>query len=333
VLDDRLKRAGDLASRLGSLEPSDPGLKRGLHAAIGIVLVLGVGLAAVGIANEFPDIHWTWRPVALAVGVLLFAVILLASAELWIGIVGGLGSHLERHAGVRIWFLSGLGRFVPTSLLVPMVRMAAGEREGVPKRVTLTSTIYEFAIVLTAAVILGAYSLITLPALQDHGERFLALLIPVLGIIFVQPAVFRPVADWALGRVGRDPLPVVLDGTHATFLLFAYMAVNAVAGLSVYALAQCLYPLGAGDIPTVISAYALGSVIGLIAFALPGGVVAREAGLAVGLSPLMPAAPAIAIALLARLVQIAVEVVVVTISLARGRTAASEEPVASAGDG
>jgi uncharacterized membrane protein YbhN (UPF0104 family) len=106
------------------------------------------------------------------------------------------------------------------------------------------------------------------------------------------------------------------------------MAVNAVAGLSVYFLAQSVYPLGTHDIPTVIGAYGLGSFIGMIAFVLPGGLVAREAGLAVGLSTIMPTAPAIAIALLARLVQISVEVIVVTISLARGRLSNRSNPAA-----
>jgi uncharacterized membrane protein YbhN (UPF0104 family) len=68
----------------------------------------------------------------------------------------------------------------------------------------------------------------------------------------------------------------------------------------------------------------------MIAFALPGGLVAREAGLAIGLSPIMPTAPAVAIALLARLVQISVEVVIATVSLARGRLAGQAEPAANA---
>jgi hypothetical protein len=322
----RLARAGDMASRVGALEPSDPTLRRGLHAAIAIVLVLGVGLAIVGSAHEFPDVEWRWRPVSLGLGILGFFALMLVSAEIWMGILRGLGSHLDRQTGVRIWFVSGLGRFVPTSLLLPMVRMAAAEREGVPKRICLASIFYEYTIVLTATLTVGAYSFITLPGLHDHAERWLALLVPLLGLAFVQPAVFRRAADWGLSRLGREKLPVVLDARHSTTLLLAYMAASALGGLSVYALAQCVYPLGTHDIPTVIGAFALGTFIGMIAFVLPGGLVAREAGLAVGLSPIMPTAPAIAIAVIARLVQISVEVIVVTVSLARVRFAGTEEP-------
>ena len=56
-----------------------------------------------------------------------------------------------------------------------------------------------------------------------------------------------------------------------------------------------------------VGAFAVGTALSLIAFVLPGGVVAREAGLALALSPVMPAAPAIAVAVLARIVQLVLE--------------------------
>src|SRR5215207_5770932 len=51
----KLERARDLAARASSLQPSDPSLRRGLHAGIAIVLVLGVGLAVVAALGDFPD--------------------------------------------------------------------------------------------------------------------------------------------------------------------------------------------------------------------------------------------------------------------------------------
>jgi glycosyltransferase 2 family protein len=323
----RLARAGDMASRVGSLEPSDPALRRGLHAAIAIVLILGVGLAIVGSAHELPDVDWRWRPLSLGLGILGFAAMMLASAEIWQGILRALGPRLDRATAVRIWFLSGLGRFVPTSLLMPVVRIAASGREGVPKRIALVSIVYEVAILLTAALVVGAYSLITLPGLQDYPERYLALAAPLVGLIVLQPSVFRPLADRVLDRLGRERLPAVLNGRQAAAFLGLYGLTFVLAGLSVYALAQSVYPVPASDIPTVIGAFALGTFLGVVAFALPGGLVAREAGLAVGLAPIMPTAPAIAIAVLARIVQVSVEVLIVTVSLARLRFAGREEPV------
>jgi uncharacterized membrane protein YbhN (UPF0104 family) len=72
--------------------------------------------------------------------------------------------------------------------------------------------------------------------------------------------------------------------------------------------------MGADDIVTVLGAFAVGTTIGVLAFVLPAGLVAREAGLAVALSPIMPAAPAVAIAVLSRVVQIAMEVLIASVT-------------------
>jgi hypothetical protein len=317
---------GDVASRVGSLDPSDPLLRRGLHVGIAIALVLGVGLAVIGSAHEFPDVEWRWRPVSLALGIVAMAVFMICSAELWRGILHALGPRIQRIAAIRIWFVSGLGRFVPTSLLLPVIRVAASERQGAAKRVTLASIIYEFALALNAALIVGAYSLITLPDLENYPVRYLALAAPVVGLAFVQPAVFNRVVNWGLTRIGREPLKDLMDGWHAAQYLVLYIAIYALAGLSVYALGQAFYPLGAADIPTVTGAYALGTFIGVVAFALPGGLVAREAGVAIGLLPIMPKAPAIAIAVLARIVQISVEVTIASATLTHDRRAPARAP-------
>ncbi len=66
--------------------------------------------------------------------------------------------------------------------------------------------------------------------------------------------------------------------------------------------------MGIGDLAVVVGAFSVGTALSLIGLALPGGLLAREAGIALALSPVMPAAPAIAIAVLARIVQLVLEV-------------------------
>ena len=51
-----LERAGEVAARASSLQPSDPRVRSGLHAGIAIVVVLSVGLAAFTAAGDLPDI-------------------------------------------------------------------------------------------------------------------------------------------------------------------------------------------------------------------------------------------------------------------------------------
>jgi uncharacterized membrane protein YbhN (UPF0104 family) len=94
-------------------------------------------------------------------------------------------------------------------------------------------------------------------------------------------------------------------------------------------MAHVLYPLEAGDAFAAIASYGLGYVAGVIAFVIPGSLGAREAGIALGLTLVMPAAVAVAVAIAVRLLQMGVEVLyaVVTPLLAKRR----EEAAATAG--
>ena len=310
----RLERAGDFASRVASLDPGDPIMRRGVHFAVALVVLLGLGLAIWGSLSEFPEVDWRFQPISLGLGVLGIAVFLLINAELWRRLLAALGSELPPLPAATIWFVSGLGRFVPTSLLTPVIRTAMGEREGVAKRVVLVSIAYEVALSLCAALVVSAYFIVDLPDLQGHWARFLAIGLPVLGLIALQPRIFHRLTAKVLERLGRSGVPGYLSSRRILEFLALYALVYVLAGLSTYALGQSIYPMGSDDIVTVLGAFAVGTTIGIIAFVVPAGLVAREAGLAVALTPIMPTAPAVAIAVLSRVVQIAVEVLLASLT-------------------
>jgi glycosyltransferase 2 family protein len=318
----KLERVGDLATRVGSLQPTDPRVRRGVHAAVATIILASVGFAAVAAIGDLNNVQWRFRPAALGLSVVGFAISLVAAAELWRRILNALGPRITPLRSQAIWFTSGLGRYVPTSLLLPLLRAAMTEREGVPKRVSLASMAYELGLSSTAALIIGAYFVIDLPELSGSPGRFLVLALPILALVLLQPRFFHSLADRFLSRLGRETLPASLSGGTVLAFVVPYGLTYLVAGLSLYALAQSLYPVGANDLIVVVGAFAVGTAISLVAFALPGGLVAREAGIAVALSPVMPAAPAIAIAVLARIVQLGLELLgaVVFPILARGST-------------
>ena len=184
-----------------------------------------------------------------------------------------LGASLPPVRAEGIWFASGLGRYVPTALLLPMLRMAMAEREGVPKRVTLAGVAYEFALFFTASVVVAAYFVITLPDLQGHWERYVVLVLPALALIAMQPRIFHTLADRALERTGRDPLPLSLPGPRVLEFIALYAAACAFAGIGIYCLAQCVYPVGTDDIPTIVSSYAVANTVSILAFIIPGGLM------------------------------------------------------------
>jgi hypothetical protein len=318
-----LERAGDLAARVGSLQPADPRIRRGLHAGIGILVALSAGLAVFAAIGDLPDVDWRFRPEATGLALLGFAACLVAHAEIWRRILHRLGPELSPRRGMAIWFTSSLGRYVPTSLLLPVLRAAMAERAGVPKRICLASVAYETALFFTAALVVGAYFVIRLPELESSPWRFLVLGLPMIAMILVQPGIFHRLADKGLARLGRERLPLSLNGASALSFAGLYAVTYVVAGLSLYALAQSVYPVGTDDLMIVIGAFAVGMVLSLLAVVLPGGLFAREAGLVIALSAVMPAGPAIAVAALARILQLGLELLGALVAplLARGERA------------
>jgi uncharacterized membrane protein YbhN (UPF0104 family) len=149
---------------------------------------------------------------------------------------------------------------------------------------------------------------ITLPDLQGVWERYLVLVLPAIALIAIHPRVFHPLADWALARTGRAPLPASLPGWRSLEFVALYALSCLVAGIGIYCLAQAIFPVGADNLPTVVSSYAVANAVSILAFVLPGGLGAREASMAVALAPVMPTAPAVAVAVLSRVIQVALEV-------------------------
>jgi glycosyltransferase 2 family protein len=324
----RLERAGDLAARSASLRPSDPNLRRGLHAGIAIVLVLSVGLAIVAALGDFPEIDWRLRPIALLLAVVGIGTYLIFSAEVWRRLLATLGPRLGLLRGHAIWYASGLGRYVPTALLLPMLRVAMCEREGSPKRICLASIAYEGALFFTASLIVGAYFVITLPDLEGVWQRYLVLVLPAIAMVALHPRIFHTLADGALERLGRARLPLSLPARRVVEFVGLYAIANLIAGLGVYCLAQSVYPVGADDLPTVVSSYAVANTLSILAFMIPGGLGAREAAMAAALSPVMPTGPALAIAVLSRILQVALEVLLAVLAplLARSARAVPASP-------
>lgn len=303
----RLQRAGEAAARIGSLRPADPRVRRGLYAGIAIIVVFGVVLAGVSAAGDLPDVEWSLQPWALALAVASMSALLLCGAGLWRRLLRALGPEIAPARARAIWFTSGLGRYVPTGLLLPVLRVAMSEREGVPKRVCLASVTYELALSLTAGLIVAAYFVIDLPDLGGEAARYAIVALPVVALVLLHPRVFHRLADLILEQLGRPALPLVLPFSRVLSFTALYAGTYVLGGLAVYGVACCVYPVDAGDMVVITGTFAVANVVSFLAPVLPGGLVAREAAMTLALAPVMPAAPALAVAVLSRILHLTLE--------------------------
>jgi glycosyltransferase 2 family protein len=198
---------------------------------------------------------------------------------------------------------------VPTSLLMPVVRVTLLRREGVPRRSSLSATVHELALAFAAALIVSAYFLLTLPSLADEPMRFALLALPLVLAIALNPRVFEPLARYALRRMGQDAgdTPVTMDERHLLPLLVGYIASFLIGGLALFALARAFTPVALDDLPTVVMSLGLGYSAALVAPILPGGIGAREAGLTAALATVLGGPTALAVAVASRILQLVIE--------------------------
>ena len=317
---ERVGSAGATAASLGGER------SRWRKWAVLAIAVLAVGFLVYTAARNWsrlPEIEWRFEPVWLVGCVLALVVFQAIQAQMWVGILRALGGRLATARGWWIWSATMLARYIPTNLAMVVGRTAMAERDGVAKRVTMASTVYQLGVAFAGATAVGAYFVIELPGLQDTPVRFVALALPVAALVALDPRIFHRLADHALKRLGREPLPVSLPRS-AVLLYTAVAAVSfVIAGVAVWAFTEAIHPIAADAIPTVIGAYSVGFAISVLTIVLPGGLGAREGAMVAALSPVMPVTVALAVSIAIRLLQIGIELLFATITPVWARRSAT----------
>jgi hypothetical protein len=301
-------------------------VKLAIEIAVVLVVVLCAGYALNGELGRVNTDRLRFEPGWFVLAAAGFLLLQLVHSELWRFELSALGSHLPPRRARAIWCSSALARYVPTSMLMPTMRIAMAQRLGVPKRRTVASLAYEAALALAGALVVAAYFVVQLPQFEGEPVRWLVVALPFVAVASLQPRVFGPLSAVVLRRVGRDPLPMLLPERKLLRFWAAYAASFVLAGLALFALSSALYPVEPSSLPQIVGAFAVGFSISLLAFILPGGLGAREAGLAAALAPVMPTGVAIAVAVIVRVLQIVIEIALAALTpvLARGERPATD---------
>ena len=273
-----------------------------------MVLVLGflVGFV-VAQWDRLPEFDWRFEPGWLVLAVVCVAVFYLSHAEGWRAIVNGLGARVDGREGRALWAKSILARYVPTNALMVVARVLLGERLGVARRVSLASMTYELGLAFSAAMIVGAYFVITMPILRDQPVRYAVLVVVPLALVALHPRVFRPVADALLRKFGRERLPATLSFGRVCALLLLYVFSWVAVGTGVFAFVSAVHPVDPADYPYVAAGQAVAFGVAVVTLLAPSGLGPRDAALAAALAVVLPLTVATAVAIGFRLFQTAVE--------------------------
>src|SRR5215207_10154852 len=270
-----------------SVPSKAPGRSRWLTA---VVLAVVAGFFVATLAARWNDvISLKWR----------------LDAWLW-------GLALHRYAGTptssgaRIWFLSNLARYVPGNVWSYVGAVELARREGVARRTTLA------VMALTQVLSVGVAVLAGLPVLLAERARLgrpalLGALVVAVGAALA--ALFRrQLLALARRRLPDfDPADLTPSAGTVVLLVFGYAVYWAITGLAFAALVASMASLAAADIPLVVAAYAAAYAAGFLALLTPAGLGIREGVLVVALAPVLPAGPALVVALVSRVWMMLVE--------------------------
>jgi uncharacterized membrane protein YbhN (UPF0104 family) len=278
--------------------PRTRGRARWLTVAVLTVVAVFFAVTLAARWREVISLKWQPRP-----GLFVLACVLLAVSYAMVACIWGLALRRAAGtpllAGARIWFLANLARYVPGNLWSYVGAVELARREGVERPRTLA--VMALTQVLSVAVALLAGLPVLLAERARLGRPALLGAVAVAVVAAVAAVFRRQLLGLARRRVpGLDAGGLVPSPGTVALLTVGYAAYWAVTGLAFAALVASAYRLPAGDVPLVVAAYAAAYAVGFLSLLTPAGLGVREGVLVVALAPVLPAGPALVVALVSR---------------------------------
>lgn len=263
--------------------------------------VAGAALYLVPKVREFAGQRPRIEPVAFALAIASYAAFAWASSRQMLACLEALGATTRRPYAV--FTMATLGKYLPTKAMVPLLRARLAARDGASATVVVAALGLEFVI----GAVVGTWLGLVLTAHPIFGlPRIAAVAIGVVGPVVLAFAQ-RPVVVRAVRRGVELVLARLPGGTRVLPAFRPEHAVRAAAWAALSWMFGCgslvasFHALGGGhgfELP-IAGAFALGSMIGYVAFVVPAGLGVREASLIGLLAPHL-GSPLVAAAVLAQ---------------------------------
>lgn len=283
-----LHRVGEAGARIGTKPPRSRKVRLALQIGLVVVIFGSLVYTVVDqwstIQNEGVHFHVVWLLPAIVILPAFFVI----SALGWDLTLRFLGYPLGFGRAQVAWGQPLLARYVPGSVLYVLGRILLSEKAGVPRRITIASIVYEQAISATSAIVVASYFIIKHPDLQGDPIRWGVLLLIPAAIALLHPKVFGPLANWALGKFGREPLPEVISLRGVIALIVFYSMNWVVVSFGIYCVARSVTYIPPEDILLVGSAQAIGYFAALITLVAPAGLGVKDAAFAWAVKAALP---------------------------------------------
>lgn len=294
--------------------------------AVAILVGVGVAFAKILRDSKFDLSRLTVRFDLLAAAGLLYLAAHFCWATFWVRLLHGQDIRVSWFAGLRAYYVSQLGKYVPGKAWVILMRvgMLRHDAHAHPIPVAITAT-YETLCSMAAGALIGVLLLPQLGVLpvevSGQTTALVAMAALPVGLGVLNKLAARVVAK----RRGPDARPLPAPSVLLLAQGLVHGAVgHCLLGLSLGLAVMSVVPDAPGvaeTYPIDLGANAIAYVAGFLVVVTPGGLGSREFVLSAALAPRFVAALgendaralAVVVALLLRLTWTAAEVVLASV--------------------
>lgn len=275
-----------------------------LAVSFGIVRALAPELAKVS-ARDFAA--WRPAPALLALALLIILAVFGAHCLLWRAITARLGgAKPDVKSALRMYFLAGLGRYIPGKLWQIAGLAVLAQKAGISGIAATAALIAAQFAFLTSGLL---YLSLLLPGWGGYAPIIAALITLFVGggafFAFTSTGAGHDARVWLTARFGQrfgNTLMLIdrIDWRHAVLWWLAYAGTWALLGIGFVVLTRAFVPLEPADYLHVAGTVAAAYLFGYVAFFSLAGLGIREAVMLGLLNQVMPAPAALVISVAAR---------------------------------
>ncbi len=271
------------------------------------VLVLAFGVLFVvrrwsQVSGALAELGW----VAALGSVPLGAAGMVAGMLAWRALLADLGFPLRLRDAGRVFFLSQLGKYLPGSVWPMVAQIELGRELHVPRKVSFAATVLAMVLAVAAGLSVAAV-LLPLGGTDTLRRYWWVVLVVPFFVALLHPVVIVAVLNRLLRAIRQEPLQVRTT-VRGTARAAAWQVLGWVLlGLHAYVLMLGLHVDPGRALPLAVGGFALAYCLGVLFIPVPAGAGVRDAAIVVAFATVLDQPRALAVALVSRVVMVAVD--------------------------
>jgi uncharacterized membrane protein YbhN (UPF0104 family) len=271
-----------------------------------LVILVAVTLIILGLLvyrqwDVIINYHWQFKPIPIALSFLLYSALLVWVAVIWGWLINSLGPHLSYQKHIRYYILSNIAKRIPGTIWYVASRVQLYVSDGLEIKITTVASAVEMVLVYLAGILVVLASA-TQTLARYHISPFILVAIFFLGLILIHPRVL----NWILNR--RKIEYRALSYGRILLGIGGYVIVWIFGGLILFEIGNIIYPISTYNLLYFVTTWALIGIISILFFFSPSSFGITEIGLSLLLSNIVPSSIAVLIAIAARILLMAYDI-------------------------